>query len=85
MRSNIDSPVNIGTKDLVSINDLVNMIASIEKVTIKKVHQLHKAQGVRGRNCDTSKAKKVLGWERKIPLNEGLRRINLFVHQELEK
>ena len=83
MNSDIKEPVNLGTEDHLSINDLVDIIAEIEGKKIKKIHQLNKIQGVRNRLCDFSKAKKLLKWERKVLPKEGMTKINHFVRKEL--
>ncbi|MFH0863472.1 MAG: NAD-dependent epimerase/dehydratase family protein [Candidatus Gottesmanbacteria bacterium] len=85
MESNISEPLNIGTSDHVSINELVDIICRIEKIKVKKIHQLNKIQGVRGRYCNFAKVKKLLGWERKVTPLEGMTLINRFVHQQLKE
>lgn len=85
MNSNIKDPVNIGTSDHVSINELVDIICKIEGIKVKKVHQLNKVQGVRGRLCDYSKAQKELKWKAKVTPLEGMTIINKFVHKQLGK
>lgn len=85
MESEITDPVNIGTSDHVSINDLVDIVAKIEKIKIKKIFQPNKVQGVRARLCDFSKAERLLGWKRKVTMEKGLSEINKFVHRQLKK
>ena len=85
MKSNIKEPTNIGTSDHVNIDQLVDIICKIEGIKVKKVHQLNKVQGVRGRLCDYSKAKKLLHWRAKISPLEGMKVVNKFVHKELQK
>jgi len=85
MESNVTEPVNIGTGDLLSIDGLVDIICEIEDVKVKKFHQRQKIQGVRGRHCDYSKAEKLLGWKRKVTPRKGLKVINKFVHEQLDK
>ncbi len=85
MSSSIKDPVNIGTSDHVSINELVDIICKIEGISVKKQHQLNKIQGVRGRFCDYSKAQKELKWKAKVTPLEGMSVINKFVHKELGK
>lgn len=84
MESNIHTPINIGTSDHISVDQLVDIICKIEKVKVKKVHQLNKVQGVRGRLCDFTKATKVLKWQPKVTPLEGMRTINKFVHEQLK-
>lgn len=85
MESKITEPINIGTSDHMSINQLVDLICKIEGVKVKKVHQLKRVQGVRGRYCDFSKAAKLLKWRGKVTPEEGMKIINKFVHKQLEE
>ena len=83
MNSDISEPTNIGSDELMSIDELVDLIAKIEGVNVHKVHQLDKVQGVRTRHPDLTKINN-LGWERKISMKEGLTRVNNFAHSVLK-
>lgn len=72
MRSDYRHPLNLGTDRLVTINELVDIIAAIAGKRIEKRHDLTKPQGVRGRNSDNTRLRQVLGWEPQISLEEGL-------------
>lgn len=72
MESNVKESVNIGSEDLMTINELVDLIADIEGKKINKVHELDRVQGVRTRHSDLTKIKTLLGWERKVKPREGL-------------
>jgi nucleoside-diphosphate-sugar epimerase len=72
MRSNYSEPLNLGTDRLISINELVDLVASIAGKKIAKRHDLAKPQGVRGRNSDNTRLRQVLGWEPAISLEVGL-------------
>ena len=72
MRSDHSAPLNLGTDELVSVDDLVDMICNIAGKTLVKRHDTRRPQGVRGRNSDNSQLRNVLGWEPKTPLREGL-------------
>jgi len=74
MESAYTKPVNIGSDRLVTIEELAKIVIKIsgKEITIK--HDLSKPQGVRGRNADLTLVKRVLGWEPKISLEEGMRR-----------
>ena len=72
MRSSYGEPLNLGQDRLVSINELVDMVATIAGKTIHKHHDLNKPQGVRGRNSDNTRLREVLGWEPLISLETGL-------------
>jgi len=74
MESNFSKPMNIGSNRLVSINSMADIIIDISGKVISKQYDASAPQGVRGRNADITIAKKVLGWEPKIGLEDGLRR-----------
>jgi nucleoside-diphosphate-sugar epimerase len=85
MRSDYREPLNLGTDRLVTINELVDIIASIAGKTIKREHDLTKPQGVRGRNSDNTRLREVLGWEPEITLETGLGRTYQWIERELLK
>jgi GDP-D-mannose 3', 5'-epimerase len=72
MRSDYSAPLNLGTDELVSVDELVDIVAEIAGKTVIKRHDTSQPQGVRGRNSDNSLLRKVLGWEPKTPLRQGL-------------
>jgi len=86
MESDYTKPVNTGSDRLVSINELADIIAKISHKKINKTHNLSAAQGVRGRNADLTLVKKVLNWQPKVSLEEGLTKtyqwIDLMVNQD---
>lgn len=85
MHSNYPHPLNLGTEELVTINQLVDMIAEIAGKRIRKRHDLSKPQGVRGRNSDNTLIRQVLGWEPKTPLREGLVPTYRWIEEQLRK
>jgi len=85
MESNYTKPLNIGSDRLITINELVDMVCKIADKKLKKVYLLDKPQGVRGRNADITLIKKILGWEPKISLEEGLKRTYYWIEGELKK
>jgi nucleoside-diphosphate-sugar epimerase len=72
MASNHRDALNLGTDELVTINGLVDIVARIAGKKINKRHNLSGPQGVRGRNSDNTRLRKVLGWEPSISLEQGL-------------
>jgi GDP-D-mannose 3',5'-epimerase len=72
MASDHRDPLNLGTDELVTINELVDMVASIAGKQITKRHNLSGPQGVRGRNSDNTRLRETLGWEPSIRLKQGL-------------
>ena len=72
MASDHHGPLNLGTDELVTINQLVDLVARIAGKRITKRHNLGGPQGVRGRNSDNTRLHDVLGWEPSIRLERGL-------------
>ncbi len=85
MASDYREPLNLGTDRLISINDLVDLVAGLAGKRIRKYHDLSKPQGVRGRNSDNSRLLKVLGWAPNIPLETGLQITYKWIQSELSK
>jgi nucleoside-diphosphate-sugar epimerase len=85
MQSDYREPLNLGTDRLVTIDELVDIVAKVAGKRIRKRHDLSKPQGVRGRNSDNSLLREVLGWEPSTPLEEGLRATYFWIEGELRK
>ena len=73
MGSDIRQPINLGSSELVTINQLVDMVEQIAGVKLERRYDRAAPQGVAGRNSDNALIKKLLGWEPSIPLEVGLR------------
>ncbi len=85
MESGYEGPLNLGTAQLVTINELVGLIGRIAGKRLRKVHNRAKPQGVRGRSSDNTLLRKVLGWEPETSLGEGLSRTYAWIWSELAK
>jgi nucleoside-diphosphate-sugar epimerase len=85
MRSGFRDPINLGQDRLVTVNELVEIVASVAGKTIRQRHDLSKPQGVRGRNADLTLMRQVLGWEPAVSLEEGLRNTYRWIQSELER
>ena len=72
MRSDYGAPLNLGTDELVTVDDLVEIVCNIAGKTLVRRHDTSRPQGVRGRNSDNSRLRSVLGWEPTTPLRVGL-------------
>ena len=72
MASDFREPLNLGRDELVTVDELVDIVAGIAGKRIFKRHDLSKPQGVRGRNSDNTLLRKTLAWEPSISLEEGL-------------
>jgi GDP-D-mannose 3', 5'-epimerase len=78
-------PLNLGTDRLISINELVDLVSQFADKQLIKRYDLSKPQGVRGRNSDNSRLRKVLNWEPSIPLEQGLSVTYKWIEQELQR
>jgi nucleoside-diphosphate-sugar epimerase len=85
MRSTFSEPLNLGQDRMLSINELVDIVAGIAGKTVRKRHNLQAPQGVRGRNSDNTNLRQVLSWEPQVSLEEGLRRTYSWIRGELAK
>jgi nucleoside-diphosphate-sugar epimerase len=85
MQSDHREPINLGQDRMISINELVDMVANIAGKRIGKQYDLTKPQGVRGRNSDNTRLREVLHWEPTISLEDGLERTYHWIAGELEK
>jgi len=74
MNSDYKKPLNLGSDEMVTIDEMADMIIDISGKQITKTYDPSKPQGVRGRNSDNTLIKKVLGWAPSITLKEGLRK-----------
>jgi GDP-D-mannose 3', 5'-epimerase len=83
MRSDHRQPLNLGQDRLITINELVDMVASIAGKRIRRRHNLTAPQGVRGRNSDNSRLREVLGWEPQISLEEGLEQTYRWIESQV--
>jgi len=83
MRSDYREPLNLGTDRLVSIDELVNLVAGIAGKTIHKRYDVSKPQGVRGRNSDNTRLRDVLAWEPATSLEAGLARTYRWIEEQV--
>lgn len=72
MQSDFNGPVNIGSEEMVSINQLVEMVSKVAVKKVKVIHDLSKPQGVRGRNSDNKLIQEKLGWSPRYRLQDGI-------------
>ncbi len=85
MNSDYAAPLNLGQDRLITINQLVDIVAGIAHKTIYKTYDPSKPQGVRGRNSDNSRLREVLRWEPSVTLEEGLATTYRFVVAQLQQ
>ena len=83
MNSDMREPLNIGSEELVTINQLVDLVADIAGITVTRRHLFDAPQGVRGRNSDNALIRKLLGWEPSISLRSGLEKTYEWICGEM--
>jgi len=83
MASGYRDALNLGTDELVTIDQLVDLVSEVAGKCLTKRHNLKGPQGVRGRNSDNRRLREVLGWEPSILLRQGLALTYPWIAQEL--
>jgi GDP-D-mannose 3',5'-epimerase len=84
MGSAILEPLNLGSDELVSINQLVDIVEAIAGVKLKRRYKLDAPKGVRGRNSDNTLIKARLGWAPGISLRDGMEKTYRWIHDEMK-
>ena len=84
MASDVKDPLNIGSSEMVTINELVSIVESIAGVTLERRYNLDAPKGVRGRNSDNTLIKARLGWEPTTPLAVGLAQTYPWIKEQYE-
>ena len=85
MHSDHAKPLNIGTDVLVTVDELIDLVAEAAGKRIGKRYDPSKPQGVRGRNSDNARLRHVLEWEPAVSLSEGLGATYGWIEGELSK
>jgi nucleoside-diphosphate-sugar epimerase len=84
MRSEFVEPLNIGSDEMVSINQLVDIVEDIAGVKLKRVYNLKAPKGVRGRNSENTLIKEVLGWAPSINLRDGMEKTYSWIYDQVK-
>jgi GDP-D-mannose 3', 5'-epimerase len=80
--SDIVDPINLGSSELVTINQLVDLAEQIAGITLRRRYRLDAPVGVRGRNSDNTRLRAAFGWEPGIRLADGLERTYRWIHDQ---
>jgi GDP-D-mannose 3', 5'-epimerase len=81
--SDIREPINLGSSELVTINQLVDLVEDIAGVKLQRRYNLGAPKGVNGRNSDNTKIREYLGWEPSIRLREGMEKTYAWIEEEM--
>ena len=84
MESDVDEPINLGSSELVTINQLVSLAEDIAGIKLRRSYDLSAPKGVNGRNSDNSMILDRLGWEPSVRLRDGLERTYRWIEREVE-
>jgi GDP-D-mannose 3', 5'-epimerase len=85
MESNIEEPINLGSSELVTINQLVDLVEDIAGIKLNRHYNLSAPKGVNGRNSDNTLINQYLGWEPSIRLRDGLEQTYRWIYDEMTK
>ena len=84
-RGEFGEPLNLGSSELVSIDELVSIVEEIAGVRLERRYDTSAPQGVRGRNSDNTLIRERLGWEPGIPLRDGMAKTYAWVSEQVER
>ena len=85
MDSAVSEPRNIGSSELVTIDQLVSIVEDLAGVRLERHYDLSSPTGVRGRNSDNTRVRAELGWEPATPLRDGLAQLYPWVRERVEQ
>ena len=80
----IATPINLGSSELIAVNELVSLAEEIGQVKLERDYNLDAPQGVAGRNSDNTMIKQVLGWEPDTPFRDGLAKTYAWIEQQYQ-
>jgi nucleoside-diphosphate-sugar epimerase len=84
MASDILEPINLGSSEMLTINQLVDIVEDIAGISLDRHYDLSAPKGVRGRNSDNTLIKQELGWEPSISLRHGLEQTYAWIEPQVE-
>jgi len=78
-------PVNLGSTELVTINQLIDIVERIAGIEVSRNYDLSAPQGVRGRNSNNTQLRDALGWEPSVTLHEGMAETYAWIYDRLSE
>ncbi len=85
LHSNIIEPINIGSDEMVTINELVDIVEAIADIKLVRKYNLDAPKGVRGRSSDNTLIERLLDWSPNISLLEGMEKTYQWIYDQIEK
>jgi nucleoside-diphosphate-sugar epimerase len=83
MESNFSQPINIGSEEMVTIDQLIEITSEVANKSVNKQYKLDAPVGVRGRNSDNNLIRSVLGWDYEMTLKEGISKTYLWINSQI--
>ncbi|MDP9071100.1 MAG: NAD-dependent epimerase/dehydratase family protein [Actinomycetota bacterium] len=83
MASDIVEPINLGSSQLVTINELVDIVEALAGIRVRRNYKLDAPVGVRGRNSDNTLISELLGWEPSVTLEEGIENTYRWIYDQM--
>jgi len=83
MASDVREPLNIGSDELVTINQLIDIVEDIAGVKLRRHYNLTAPKGVRGRCSENTQIKRLLGWAPSIRLRDGMEKTYRWIHDQM--
>jgi nucleoside-diphosphate-sugar epimerase len=83
MSSDVDEPINVGSSEMVTINEMIDLVEAIAGIRVTRHYDLDAPKGVRGRNSDNAVIRERLGWEPSISLRQGLEQTYRWIYDQV--
>jgi GDP-D-mannose 3', 5'-epimerase len=83
MAGDVTEPLNLGSSELVTINQLVDIVEEIAGVRLRRTYKLDAPKGVNGRNSDNTKIREHFGWEPSVRIRDGMERLYQWVYDQI--
>jgi len=83
MRGDCSDPINLGSSELVSVNQLIDLVEEIAGLKLNRLYDLSAPKGVSGRNSDNTVIKELFAWEPSIKLRVGLKSTYSWIYHEM--
>jgi GDP-D-mannose 3', 5'-epimerase len=83
LESGIEEPINLGSRELVTVNELVTIVEELADIKLKRNYNLNAPRGVNGRNSDNTLLLKYLGWEPSITLRDGMAKTFAWIEGQM--
>ncbi|MEM7144755.1 MAG: NAD-dependent epimerase/dehydratase family protein, partial [Verrucomicrobiota bacterium] len=83
LQSDVIEPINLGSDEMVTINQLVDIVEEIAGIKLERNYKLDAPKGVRGRNSDNTLIRELMDWAPSIPLKDGMEKTYRWIYDEM--